>query len=391
MNEEASMLVKQCRTLISDFNGQPNYIKFIFILTVSIFLPIYITIPATIAACIFFLRYDSKFKVILNAPYIKLFALLGILLLAVPLFYKNYYGFACGILFDIFLIVQFYINKIMNQKLFDSICTVCCSMSLFCAAVAFIEKIFNIQTRVTALTYNSNFYAYLIELTVLICFYEFVKTKKPLYLLMIAANIAALILSDCRSAWTAIFAGLLVFSIILKKKGTIISLFSIAAGIAVAILLDHSLFPRYGIMGASTANRVYIWKNAFNDFLNHPIFGRGLLAFYQVSGNVITPHAHSIFIDLLECTGIVGTAIIIFAFILIIKKLVYSFKHGNEQMKFRVALFSGIVAATLIHGITDTPIMGIQTGLYFFIVLSFRPHKHKKSINQVKIPERQAA
>ncbi len=97
------------------------------------------------------------------------------------------------------------------------------------------------------------------------------------------------------------------------------------------------------------------------------------MAFYQVSGNIVTPHAHNILLDTLECDGIIGTAIIIFFFVIIIRQLIASYKSNIPEFKASAVLCCSIITATLVHGITDMPIMGINTGLFFFLLLAFRP------------------
>jgi O-antigen ligase len=112
---------------------------------------------------------------------------------------------------------------------------------------------------------------------------------------------------------------------------------------------------------------------AFTDFLKHPFFGRGLLAHYQLTGNKITPHAHNIYLDMLESTGIFGTSAIIFIFSFFARQLLQAYRQGDESVKARVALCGSAIAATMVHGITDAPIVGFQTGMMFALLLSMCP------------------
>ena len=358
---------------------QPSNAKFLLILTLSIFFPIYITIPVVITVCIFIVKENRMLTPILNTPNINLYALLSLLLLTVPILYRNYMGFFCGLLVITYSFLEFFISNAMTKELFDSICNVCCGMSFVCAVIAVTEKISGLHNRVEALTGNANYYAYIIELMALICYYKFITAtaKKPLYLLVFAANIAALVLTECRSAWIALLIGLLLFSLILKNRKSFIILSVISVGLAAAVFLNPSLLPRYSDLDFSFTDRFTIWKNALADFLAHPIFGRGLFAYAQISGSKVIPHAHNIFIECLESTGIVGTAIISVFFGSVIKDLAESWKSGDQKMKASVALCGGLIAATFVHGMTDAPIMGAQTGLLFILVLSLRPRAGK--------------
>jgi len=358
----------------TNYTQQPIYIRWIIILTVSIFLPVYITVPVVCTVFIFMMCSDLMARVLSRTEHVKLLCILGFLLLATPLIYRNYYGFACALLLCVYFIIQIYINYVMTGKLFDMLCTLICGLSLICVFIAFAEKIFAIQDRVMALSYNANFYAYMIEIIVLVCFYKFITTDKPIYILIFFSNIAALLLTGCRSAWPAIIIGLLVFSMVLKKKYLMLILLLIGAAFVVAIKLEPTFLPRFDILDPYIANRVDIWNKAFDDFLKHPLFGRGLLGFYQLShNNPYTPHAHNILFDLLQCTGIVGTSIFAYFLGTGIKQLHSSYKAGDDRLKARVALCSAVLAATLAHGVTDMPIMGVHTGLFFVFMISLRP------------------
>ncbi|MDP4109558.1 MAG: hypothetical protein Q8878_05960, partial [Bacillota bacterium] len=102
------------------------------------------------------------------------------------------------------------------------------------------------------------------------------------------------------------------------------------------------------------------------------------LAFYQESGTSL--HAHNLFIELLECTGIVGTSIFAFFFILILRELISARRHGGKRVKARSALLQSLIASTLAHGITDMPVTGLQTGLFFFLILALRPKLNKNGL-----------
>ncbi len=355
------------------FVQQPLNIRFLLVLTISIFMPIYITIPVVIAVGIFMFRDNGMRTALLDTPHSMLYVFMGFLLLTIPLIYNNFTGFFTGILVVVFFILEFTISSIMTQKLFDFICKIACGMSLFCAAVAIAEKVFNIQTRVDALSGNANYYAYMIELMVIICCYQFISTRRFLYLIILSANLVALVLTGCRSAWVAMFAGLFVFALIKKQWKLIIALAGVSLALAGAIFLCPDLLPRYDNLDFSLVDRLTIWKNALGDFFAHPIFGRGLFAYGQISGSVIQPHAHNIFIDSLESTGLVGTTIAVIFLRSVIKDLYDSWKKGSEQIRASVALCGGLIAATFAHGLTDAPIMGAQTGLLFILVLSLRP------------------
>jgi len=369
------VLLKIKEKYIIQFLRMPNHVKLVVLLTISVFLPVYITIPVILAAFTYILANKSRLKVLMNMQFKNPLIVLGIALLIVPLYYKNYDGFFCGILFIIFIVLEIFISQVMSRSLFELACDICCGMSLICVVASLIQKFLEHQARVEGLTYNSNFYAYIIELVVIICFYKIATSEKPMiYIFIAAANLITMSFTECRSAWGAMIAGLFVLFLMLKKSKLLAMLAVILVATGVTIYFYPSLMPRYYNFTATMQNRLYIWHRAFADFLSHPLFGRGLLAFYQVSGNIVTPHAHNILLDTLECDGIVGTLIILFYFGVIIKQLVAAFKSDIPWFRTGAVLCSSIIAATLVHGITDMPIMGVNTGLLFFILLAFRPN-----------------
>jgi hypothetical protein len=65
----------------------------------------------------------------------------------------------------------------------------------------------------------------------------------------------------------------------------------------------------------------------------------------------------------------------------------HKFKTGSFQTKAAIAFVVGILCCTFVHGITDVPYDGIQTGALFFILLTARsaqPSEMLKSIDESK-------
>ena len=367
------MRLKLKETFDAAFGEQPLQIKLIMVLAFSVFLPFFITVPVAIASVVCFFCIKKCRADIFHTPHLWLFCLLGFLLLTTPLIYRNFYGFGCGVLFSLYLVVVLVSGNVMTAALRDRLCDLFCTGSVVSFAAAVLEKLFLPGARVTALSYNANFYGYLCEILIIICLYRFVRTGKKAYLAVAAANILGIFLCDCRSAWSGLLVGLIVLFAVMKMRKSLIGVISLGAAIIGTMLINHSFFPRHGDIASTTQDRFRIWSTAFHDFLLHPIFGRGFLAMYQVTGNIVTPHAHNILLDLLECTGIVGTGIIIFFFIIIIRNLAAAYRTNADQNRAGVALCWSVIAATLAHGVTDIPIMGVQTGLLFLLIFSMRP------------------
>lgn len=344
------------------------------LLTASVFLPYVVTGVVVIAAvCYIFINAERR-RALVATRYFVFVPAAGALLLAVPLVYRNYFGFLCGILFLLFLLLGLYVKSIATVPLLERFAAVCCAMSLVDAGAAIVEKIVSPGVRVVGLTYNPNFYAFLIEFVVIMAFYRLLTGgRRAFYGAVVVVNVVFLFLTDCRSAWAALFAGLLVLFVMLRKTKYLAGLGVCSAVFVAAVKYMPWLLPRILDFDRTTSIRMGIWKGAFADFLRHPLFGRGLLAYLQVSGDWITPHAHNVVLDLLECTGIVGTLLAAAYLTIVVVEIIRAFRGGGVPARAGCAVCLGCFAALLVHGLTDIPAMGAQTGLLFFLVLAMRP------------------
>ncbi|MDR3644924.1 MAG: O-antigen ligase family protein [Clostridia bacterium] len=378
------------------FSSQPAGVRLVLLVTISIFLPLYATAAAIIASSVYILRRHQRRAALNASPYLHIAHVLWLLLLVVPLIYRNYIGFLCGAATILIFIIALYIKPFASVSLLNRVCDLCCVMSLFEAVTAVVERflapllgpqsvlpldlllgreaVLAQFSRVSGVSYNPNFYAFIMEFIVVIAFYRLLTGRHPVFYIAVAAvNTAVIFLTDCRSAWAALFVGLLVLFALFKKKGGLIGLAAAVVAFGAAISLFPALLPRVTDVGRTTAIRMAIWKGAFADFLRHPVFGRGLLAYYQVTGVFITPHAHNIPLDLLECTGIVGFLLIIVYLVLALTEIVRASRSGGDPARAACALCFGCLTVTMVHGITDMPLMGLQTGMLFFLVMALRP------------------
>lgn len=363
--------------------------KLILLLVFSIFLPSIPNYPfqpsaiVTIFISIFILINKERRITVFKNMHSPVIIILLILLLVVPLYYKNYYGLLVGLLIDFYFIIALYARSFMTAKLFEKICDLCCSLSILCASFGLIQRFTYRPTlstpflRVPSTFFNPNFYAYIIELVILIAVYRLLidKKYKLFYLLTIALNLGALFLTDCRSAWLGLFFGVIVIFIILKKPIHSIITIMVTVTITASAYIFPWLIPRLFMIERASSKRMDIWIKAMQDFYAHPFFGRGMLAYYQVSGDIITPHAHDIFIDILECFGSIGTLALLIYFVYMIINMKKNFKLGDFQQKAAIAFVCGILSCTLVHGITDVPYVGIQTGALLFILMTARSAK----------------
>lgn len=368
------MIAELYRTHFAD---RPLREKIVLLLTASVFLPLAVTAPMVVACAVFLFASPAGRRELFGvlSPALVLLPVLWAELLIVPLVYRNYAGFGCAVYFVLVTLIAVFIRRGADARLAGLVCDVSCLMSLLDAAAAGVEILLRPENRVEGLTYNANFYAFLIEFVLIFACYRFLTgRRRGLYAAVAAVNLAALFLTDCRSAWAALFLGLLVLFALLGKGKHVTGLAVSAAAFCAAVSLFPALLPRSHDFVRTYNIRLTVWAGAFRDFLAHPVFGRGFLAYLQVSHDLVTPHAHDIGLDVLECTGVFGAALVAAVFVPAVAECLRALKSGPES-RGAAALVFACLTATLVHGITDMPIMGIHTALLFFLVLALRPGK----------------
>lgn len=352
--------------------------KIACLLMISLFIPGYypfcLCFPAALGATVYILTNKNRRAALFPYRHNLLLPVLWVMLIVFPLINQNYPGVLCGFLFDIYLFDALWLGKIMTVPLVERLCDIACAASIVCAADAIAQYYLVKHEREASFFWNANFYAFVIELVVILSFYRFYTARRNrwLYIAVVAVNIAALILTGCRSAWIAMFLGLLCLFAMTKKWRAVIVLTLCAALCAVLLCLFPQIFPRVYQMQMASLTRFRIWRGAFEDFLRHPLTGQGLLAYYHVSHDFITPHAHSILFDMLECVGLIGTSITVIYIVSVIKQLGRKFKSALPEQKACIALAAGLAVSVFIHGITDIPYMGVQTGLFLIMLFTFR-------------------
>ncbi len=222
--------------------------------------------------------------------------------------YGNWLGLGAGILFFCFVLFALYFWVVMTPALFSKLKRMLVGFSYLAFAVALLQKLLGIQ-RPFALFYNPNYYGYICVLVTIICINRYLVSEKtlrlfPKQILPIAINITGIALSQCRTAWVALFVGTFVLLLIRKKwKALVVCAIGMAI-FAVGVLNFPDLLPRMDKLSESLQNRLLIWQTAWQAFLAHPLSGQGFFTYlfyskdmpnaFTVNGNSII-HAHNIF------------------------------------------------------------------------------------------------
>lgn len=358
----------------------------LFLLVFILFLPDYFLFPALIVAFVFVVYEFFKYK---GFEWSFFWLLLGYLMI-VALTFKNYKGFFGAIFMFLLLAYSFSIKRRMNAKTYME-------MQFFIVWSSLFNFFFNFITwkpfwyeglmskfsglidfgnlpiygegylRAYSTFDNPNFYAFVLMIVLIICFnqIQFQLTFKnyPLMFFYIGAfmiNFYAIILTGTRSILIALVLGLLLIVITQEKWLQLKVLVFLGAAFVFLIISNGDLLPRFMELSEHSGIRYKIWQTATDQILREPWFGKGLFTYEFLFDRA---DAHNIFIESFLSMGVVGT----FIFSTYIVEKVY--KLSTQAYHLDYPLILAVLSATLLYGVFDIPLFGIQTSMLFVAVL----------------------
>lgn len=293
--------------------------------------------------------------------------------LLVTAHYYNWYGFWVFVYFLLILAFGALVRTYRSEALTHAALGILTATSFFACAVAVVQVIFDFSVfsdRAASTMLNPNFYGYICELVILACVWAIMQGLRPRWLFWAAipVNLLGIFLSGCRSAWLPVGAGVLLLLLLTGRKRA----FGVGAGIGAvvgaAVLLFPKLMPRASNFDHSRYLREIIWAEAWRIFTNHPIVGGGFLAYQFFSidaGEAFRVHAHNLPLDMLVNFGVVGM-VLLCAYC--IPAMVRRAKQIRQDPA--VPLFFAVLLATVIHGVTDVPLLGIQSGPVLMLLVA---------------------
>ena len=346
----------------------------------SVYLPFYLCYAVFLLTLAGVLHRHTLFKA-LAIPHIGWLYAFFALAAGVGALYRHWVGvLVLEVLFALVLLA-FYVRYSMTEKIRLNSISVLVWGSLAAFGVAVVQKILDTDFRTTSLFVNANYYAYICELVTIVLVFALIQYgMKPLYWAAIVANIGGIFLSGCRSAWLAIFFGVLVVLLCLKKyrQLSVTAVFG-AIALTLTFLLPGLLFPRIGTMKSDTNLRVLIWKTAIGYINAHPLFGQGMITYYLIStGRAHDTHAHNLFLDPLVNFGIIGTALLLVFLLFYLRGFIQKLRENPA-----CAIALGVMTATFVHGFTDIPFVGAQTGPMLLLMLALAGGRKTESIPEL--------
>ena len=365
----------------------------------SLSTPFYICVTFLLLETLYLLYTKKIINAFKSTPKSKYLIIFMLLTLAISLIYQNWIGVGCVALIFIFVSLMLYYRQYINEDTFEFILDMLIALSILWAIYGLFEQIqildrlgydhFTLkvfsrrENRLNSVFFNANYYAMMIEFTIMMIGYKIFGTKnvkKQLYYFIVAClNFFLLYMTGCRTAFVATAGAMLVFLIINKNYRicSLIGLLCIIGGIY--FIFNPEQFPRIEKLVDNFTVRTKIWHAAIEGIKAHPLFGQGpmtyMMIFKQYGGHV-TQHAHSVYLDPILSFGVVGVATLVPYMFDNCKRL---FKVYQEKLNLRyVALVISCIAVILLHGVLDYTIFWVHTGMLFLLIASsFEMFKHK--------------
>lgn len=350
----------------------------VFLFTVSIFLPFYFSLVTV--SCIAFMtmvRCHTRTEAF-RAPFTKLIFTFLAGSFFVAAVYNNYRGMAYSLLIYAIVVCGLYFRSVMTRELYHLALDTACAASVWCAVTAFVQKAvmfpYSHAYRPVSVFTNANYYGMMIEFVVVIALYRIFTNPKhaSLYACVIGLNFAGLYLTASYSSVVGLLSAIVVFLLYKRKSRVSAVFFAMLLVVGILFAAFPQLLPRTSeAIELTVTERFSIWGAAWRAFKAAPIFGRGATAYHMIweqFGGYKTFHCHNLALDTLLNFGVVGAAAVCVYIGSYVRQIVLRFRRNicRDMDMLAAAAFT----AVLVHGLTDVTIVWIQTGAFFFVMIS---------------------
>ncbi len=383
--------------------------RIITVCAISLFLPYYLAaVPGLFAVFRALLLPDVRHRMTAVSASGYIYAALPIFAFPAVVF-RNWFGLLGGVILWLMLVFMLYLFTVMRVRFYNNIIDLMLILSMTAIAAAFASKIIYARTglslyhfmfdangalltsarqsengiftfmfdstRTASVFWNPNYYGYMLELFVILALYRFEKRHSPWYLVILFANLGSILLCDCRTAWAALGVALLFYVAHYKRnvKWVVVTML-ITVTVVIIILLVPMFSGRLAsnIINYDVDKRSKIWGDAIHWILRRPVFGYGMNGFREICimthAKRIRWHSHNIILNTMLDFGVVGLAYfscMIGKIVSVLNKPQFCVIYSQIRSMIMIA---GL--ATLIHGVTDVPILGVQTALALIFIVS---------------------
>jgi putative inorganic carbon (HCO3(-)) transporter len=188
--------------------------------------------------------------------------------------------------------------------------------------------------------------------------------------------LTALLMTKVRGAYLA-FAGALIFTTWIKRKGLRTGLMTMATLLIVMLIVNAILmFYFHGLTEASVYDRLWWWKTAWQMIQEHPLIGVGVNNFhsvythYNVNVNSNPAYAHNCYLQMTAEVGILGFGAFVWILVALFAYLFKKWLPIQDGFYGHMILgLTGGIVAMLLHSVVDTNLYSLQlAALLWFMI-----------------------
>ena len=294
-------------------------------------------------------------------------------------FLLRWFGLLGGVVTWLLLVFMVYLFSFMKVRFYNNLIDLMLILSLGATAFGVADKFFLhwfiFQGRTSSVFFNANYYGYMIELFVIMALYRFEKRHSPGYLLILFVNLGSILLCDCRTAWAALAVALVFYAVHYKHNVKwVIIIMLVTVVVIILILWVPMLSDRLvsHVLDRDVYVRSRIWGNAIEWIRRRPLFGYGMNAYRDICvlmhAKKIRWHSHNLILNVMLDYGVAGLAYfscMIGKFVSVLNKPQFCVTYVMIRNMIMIAAL-----ATMIHGVTDVPVLSLQTAMTLILIVS---------------------
>lgn len=377
------------------------------IIFLSVFINYFLTILILFFTAIYLaLKTDILKNMIFEKRYLLLI-IFSLYLAIISVVFHNWIGLILSFGMLLLFINLNYFEKNITSTLFEKLIDYAIYFSVIIFLVTLFEQayiysnnlqmanFFDIQNRpsqrVSAFYMNANYFALMIVFIEIFVTYKIIlnskSNKKYLYFLIGVINLVSLYLTGGRTAWLSLAIGVLLLLIFSGLFKTAIITFFFTISVLFVLTINPSIIPRLQNEGTDLGRRTKIYQTSLLIIKDTWLLGRGPLTYYHINDEYLeaylqktgdenlgklgisSQHTHSIFLEPLVSFGVIGSIFISGYFISVLKDIIDLYR--SRKFHFESALIISVIFSVLSFSIVDFPILWVQTGLLFMLIISY--------------------
>lgn len=193
--------------------------------------------------------------------------------------------------------------------------------------------------------------------------------------------LVALYLTNTRSSWLALLAGLLFMVPFTRKRYVAVPVVLLALLLVLPGKSRETAASAVDLQNSRNQERLFMWKAGWEIFRDHPLFGVGLAGVREIYVRYQDPrstekavHLHNVPIQVLACMGITGFAAWLYLFGSVLYWTFGAWKAvraGPPVIQAAIVGTLGVVAGFLTNGIAEWNMGDVEVITIFWSIVGF--------------------